>query len=357
MCETPISGGGERYLLGLAEEMTALGHRVTLVGSVPGWEDLALERIPVPLGPKWAGRHTFKVLHRLPRERRATERATRSLGATVFHAQYKREQIGLTPILARLAPVVWTEHGRWVSGIEGALLAKAYRRASRHVTTLIAVSPAVADDLRQVVGVTCPIAVIPNAVDTSRYRPSTAAEQHAAREALGLMPDKPVVAWVGRMDPGKLPELAIAAGAAFDGQLVMAGSGPLSDQVGAAAAQAGVIYLGRVPESLLLFRASDALLLTSRGRGEGLPYTLLEAAASGLPIVANSGCGLDSGEPDYPVQFATPTGSALSAALTQVISDSSFSERSRSWALRHDVVAWRREHEEVLRAAERRAAR
>ncbi len=137
----------------------------------------------------------------------------------LFHAQYKREQILLTPSLARMAPVVWTEHGRFVRGAVGRALAAAYRRSARHVHTIICVSHGVRDDLAEICGSREPrLVVIPNPVDVHRFRPPDEEERRAARRELGIAQGaRPVVAVVSRVHPAKRIDLAVEAIKRLDG--------------------------------------------------------------------------------------------------------------------------------------------
>lgn len=130
------------------------------------------------------------------------------------------------------------------------------------------------------------ISVIRTGVDIDRFRP---AEDRAARiRALGLDPDRPVVGWIGRIEPQKAPldyvdTLRRVAGRHPEAQFVLAGDGRLRGEVEAALAAAGlsdrVAMLGwqSAPEQVL--QALDVYVLTSHW--EGLPLTLLEAMACG----------------------------------------------------------------------------
>jgi glycosyltransferase involved in cell wall biosynthesis len=103
------------------------------------------------------------------------------------------------------------------------------------------------------------------------------------------------ICWVGRMDAQKDPALAIDVVAEMLDQglkphLRMVGDGVLADSMRSRIRDQG---LGNVVELLgacsrqqvaSIMSASDALLMTSRY--EGSPIVLLEAGASGLPVIA-----------------------------------------------------------------------
>lgn len=132
VCKSTVAGGGERYLRELYGGLAERGHDPYLIGDIPDWQGPSTDA----LGPKWSKRTVARGFTQLPGERRAAGRVLDSVGGDFAHAQYKREQIGLTDTLARNGPVLWTEHGRWLSGPTGKALAVAYRLAARKVSAL-----------------------------------------------------------------------------------------------------------------------------------------------------------------------------------------------------------------------------
>jgi glycosyltransferase involved in cell wall biosynthesis len=75
---------------------------------------------------------------------------------------------------------------------------------------------------------------------------------------------------------------------------VIAGTGPLESQLREEAATLGIAghirFLGHVTDRVGLYDALDTLMMTSDF--EGTPMTLLEAMASGLPVVASAVDGI-----------------------------------------------------------------
>jgi glycosyltransferase involved in cell wall biosynthesis len=139
-------------------------------------------------------------------------------------------------------------------------------------------------------GVTAPIAVVPNGIDTTRFSPD-------GLDSDRLTTGDPTVLFVGRLVEGKRPADAVRALAALrerrpDAQLYVCGDGQLRSQLTQQVTDAGlseaVTFLGHVPydEMPALYRSADALVLTSES--EGLPRTVLEAMASETPVVTSS---------------------------------------------------------------------
>lgn len=156
---------------------------------------------------------------------------------------------------------------------------------------VVALWEGAAEALSQVLGVARPqITVIPNAVPAARCPRVDRHRRPAAREALGLAPDRPTVAYVGALTPEKNVGLAISAvGAVEDCQLVVAGDGPLRQRLEALAAEEArerVAFLGATCSSRPALAAADILILPSRS--EGMPAVVIEAGLSGLGTVATA---------------------------------------------------------------------
>ena len=123
------------------------------------------------------------------------------------------------------------------------------------------------------------------------------AARHSVRQRLGLPPDAQVVLFVGRLEAQKDPELVVeafarAAERAAGLRLVAVGAGGMDGAVRRTAERLGVggrvHLLGALPRPQVAEQmwAADALLLASRF--EGMPITVIEALATGLPVVATA---------------------------------------------------------------------
>jgi len=144
--------------------------------------------------------------------------------------------------------------------------------------------------------------VVPLGVDTDRFRPGVAGG--VARRRYGL-DDRPWLLTVARLVPHKGVDLGLEVlRALHDGGHVVgyaiAGDGPDRDRLARRAAELGVAdavrWLGPVPEADLpaVYASATVYLGLSREAGnqvEGFGLALLEAQASGLPVVAGRGGG------------------------------------------------------------------
>ncbi|MCU1344864.1 MAG: mshA [Acidimicrobiia bacterium] len=147
-------------------------------------------------------------------------------------------------------------------------------------------------------------------------------DRAGARHALGLS-DHPMVLFVGRIQPLKGADVAVRALAALDRQdarLVIVGGASgrdggrevakLTDLVASLGLTDRVSFVPPQPHHLLStwYRAADVVLVPSRSESFGL--VALEAAASGIPVVASAVGGLitlvDHGRTGFLVEGRDP---------------------------------------------------
>ncbi len=147
------------------------------------------------------------------------------------------------------------------------------------------------------------IEIVPPAVEHAFFAPG---DRTGARRAVGLPVDRPVVLFVGRIQPLKAPDVAIRALAALgafpDAVLAIVGgaSGVAGDTEAAAARRLAeelgvserVRFVAPQPHHILSswYRAADLVIVPSRSESFGL--VALEAAACGIPVVASAVGGL-----------------------------------------------------------------
>lgn len=128
--------------------------------------------------------------------------------------------------------------------------------------------------------------LIPNGVDPARFHPGP---EHTAE--LGLPTDKPVVLMVSALETGKRVIEAMRAMADVpDAHLVIAGDGPLRDEVDRLASELlpgrflrGTFRHEQMPD---LYRSADLFLHTKIRESFGNVY--VEALSCGIPIVAHN---------------------------------------------------------------------
>jgi glycosyltransferase involved in cell wall biosynthesis len=300
-------GGTKRHLLELARGLRGAGWEVEVAcprvrdaafGDVSFWEDLTAAGI---------------LAHEVAMERRPfsapNARAVGTLATLIgrggFDVVHAHSSIaGLAARRAgragRRPRTVYTPHGFAFLTPGGAvrrrLFLAAERALGRITDRLIAVSPTEAQEA-VAWGVVPPqkVVTIPNGVDLRCL--SSPQERETIRRREGW-DGAPVVGTVARMTPQKDPEtwLAVAsrlAAARPDVRFVWVWGGEQEQHVRQRARELGLEgrldFAGYREDARQLLGAFDVFLLTSRF--EGLPYTPIEAMASGTPVVATDVVG------------------------------------------------------------------
>jgi sugar transferase (PEP-CTERM/EpsH1 system associated) len=193
--------------------------------------------------------------------------------------------------LAGVRTVVHGEHGRDGGDPDGL---HPRRRWRRRLAPLVTRFVTVSDDLRRwlVEEVKVPAAKvvrIHNGVDTTRFAPVAEGRQP---RAVGMGAEEIIVGTVGRLDPvkdqaGLVRAFARLAGSHPRARLLVVGDGPCRRELEALAEKlvpGRVVFTGERSDIPTLLQSIDVFVLPSLG--EGISNTLLEAMATGLPIVA-----------------------------------------------------------------------
>lgn len=204
--------------------------------------------------------------------------------------------------------------------------------------------------------------IIPCGIDLNRFKPrdkGIEGQRDKVTDTRSLDPSiprstgPPAILFLGRLDARKGIEVLLHAlpevlRSVPDTRLTVAGRGPmertarqLADRLGVAAS---VDFLGAVPQEDMprLYAGCDVYCAPGLG-GETLGIVLLEAMASGAPVVASRIPGYDETIQDGVNGILTPPADpeALSAALVKVLLDKSLRERLSAAGLeRAHEYAW-----------------
>jgi glycosyltransferase involved in cell wall biosynthesis len=300
----PLGGGGGNATANIAAELAAAGVEVRVLTS--GFTGL----------PACERRNGFEI-HRIPVLRRRPDRCS-----VLEMLTFLLSSLVCAPLLARrwrpdgtiafftipCGPAAWLIRVLfgipWVASLRGGdvpgFLPRqigAWHRLTRPVilglwadaAAVVANSLGLAELARQA-GPKIPIMVLPNGVDTVRYRP---VPERPRREDGGLR-----LLFVGRLVHQKGLDLLLEALAVAprDVTLDIVGDGPEREALIGQAHRLGVSgrvrFLGWLDRDALPahFQAADAFAFPSRD--EGMPNAVLEAMACGLPVIATDVRGL-----------------------------------------------------------------
>lgn len=284
-----VTGGGAYHVHAMSRDQAARGHNVTVltVGerSREQRDGYTVVRYPATVSPL-GNEISLGVARHLRREAEAFD---------VVHAHsHLYFSTNLAALQRRLGgpPLAITNHGLYSQTASEAVFDAYLRTAGRWTFDQGDMVFCYTEEDRERLcgfGVSAPIEVVPNGIDTSRFTPEGPVSSD--------IPDgEPVVLFVGRLVEGKRPGDAVAAVDRLrethpEAQLVICGDGPLRGALESAVAARGmgdaVSFLGHVAydEIPAVYRGADALVLPSRA--EGLPRTVLEALASGVPVVVS----------------------------------------------------------------------
>lgn len=291
----PHVGGAETNLKALIEPLRTRGFEVAVVTrGLPGLpaRDTVAGAPVIRLSTR-GGRtlasvvYTLQALRWIARRRRAID---------LIHAHHLLSPT-TTGVLAKLLfgiPLVVTvlrggplgDVATLGSGLLGRIRQRWFTRV---VDVFVAVSDEIEQDLRASGVPRDRIVHIPYGVDPLRFRPAGADERAVRRQELGLDGHRVVVS-VGRLVAQKgldwlLDAWSSVRQAVPDALLVLAGDGPERAALEARRA-AGVRFLGTTMDPVPLLQAADCFVQPSSS--EGLSNALLEALASGLPVVATA---------------------------------------------------------------------
>ena len=289
------AGGAERQLAGLLPHLPPGCEVACLTGGGVVGERIRAAGFAV---------HDLRMAsNRDPAAVAALVRLIRHGGFALVHTHLYRAHLygALAARLAGVRAVVATEHSLGSTLIEGRRkdrpgIRALYQAAERLRRVTVAVSPAVADRLRE--WRITRIEVIPNAIDVSEFGYDEAAGSRA-RQALGIGREAFVVGGVGRLTPDKHFEVLIEAASGIAGATVLlVGTGPEQARLRALAAArlpGRAVFAGEVGGGALEIRdlLSAMDVFASPSACEAFGMAALEAVACGLPVVYADAPALD----------------------------------------------------------------
>ena len=300
-------GGDETYVANLLRELAPVADRERLaaVARRPGLVPEGIEEIVLPARSQIA-----RMAYGLPR-------ALRRLRPALAHFNYVVPPAYRGPAVVTVHDLSFERHPGLMRPRDLLFFRTLVPRSARRADRVLAVSERTKQDLVERYGIAEDrIVVTPNGVDPI-FRPDGGATDRS-----------PYALFVGGIQPRKDPLGAIEALGLLNGdlKLVLVGAEKRGgDQVRAAVRRLGlgsrVEFAGHVePEELAaLYRGAACLVFPSRYEGFGLP--VLEAMASGTPVVAAATGALPEIAGDAAVLVEPGDPAALAGGIEQALAD------------------------------------
>lgn len=356
----PIGGGAATASAAIARELTALGHRVTVLTSrfrehkgTSFQDQVRILRCPA-LRRRADRSGLLEMLSFLVSAGLRLNSAIKSgrVEAAIVFFSFPCGPLGLWGRMTMGVPYVISLRGGDVPGNEAALgplhrlLAPLRRLIFRKSIAVVANSEGLKAMSEQ--ADPWPVQVIPNGVDTEFFCPAAIG---------GVSKTGPFAfLFVGRFQTAKnlfylfdhMALLKHSGAAPFVLQLV--GDGPQRDELEAHAKKVGIdkdlIWHGWVDKGRVLEIYRNAGCLINPSLCEGMPNVVLEAMACGLPVIASRVPGNDAvvrhGESGWLFELDKPE--AFLAALRSVMENPDLARRmgrtGRAWVL--EEFSWRR---------------
>jgi len=302
----PYLSGVVRSIDTFAREFEAMGHQVYIfapayphyaqrTGNIFRFRSIRSPTHPgfslaIPISPRLLA--TAKVL---------------ALDVVHVHSPFLLGRLGARLAHRLQVPLVFTYHTRYDQYVHYVpLAAEPSRRAvlawvttfAKQCDTVVVPSQRMRQELRQQ-GIPTRIEVIPTGIDPLRFQHG---DPRYLREHLGLGPDALILLYSGRLGREKNVDFLFYAmqhvvRARSNSYLILAGAGPDRIRLEREAAKLGlarhVRFLGAVTEKVLVdcYAGADVFVFASTSETQGL--VVLEAMASGLPVVAVHGPGVE----------------------------------------------------------------
>jgi UDP-glucose:(heptosyl)LPS alpha-1,3-glucosyltransferase len=295
--EYRVDGGGERFVGNLVSLLRSQGHDVTLItrrwdGQSPGVLRCNPPKLGRVLRDWWFARAVDREIQRHRFD--LVQSHERIPGCQIYragdgvHREWLHQRRRVLSPLAR-AWLDLSPYHAYLRRAERLMFESSRLRLvicnSRMVQEEIAANFAI--DRKK-------LRLVYNSVDTERFHPRLRARREQVRRELGIPPEVPVFLYVGSGFHRKGAWSAVEALAEVPGaHLVIVGKDKAMDAFRRRAAGRGlgvrVHLLGVRPDVAPCYGMADALVLPTLY--DPFPNVVLEAMASGLPVVTSTKCG------------------------------------------------------------------
>ncbi|MGH3981206.1 MAG: glycosyltransferase [Pseudonocardiaceae bacterium] len=346
----PTDAGVAGYVAAVAADQLARGWRVVVACPSGGRlaAELAARGVPRLHWPATRSPGSDTV----PETRRLRQ-VILQVRADVVHLHSAKAGLAGRLALQGRRPTLFQPHGWSWLAVRGAAARAALaweRFASRWTDVVVCVGDGEAAHARhrQVQG---RHVVVRNGVDLARFTPADERARAAARDQLGVSRETPLAVCLGRVTRQKGQDMLLRAWPQVlrlrpAAQLCIVGDGNLLPTL-RDRAPSGVRFIAPVADPRPWYAAADVVVLPSRW--EGLSLTLLEALASGCPVVVSDIPGLsDAITADVGARVPVGDAQALAGAIAQRLAEADLrAAEGRAAALAARAFDVQRTHEQL----------
>lgn len=353
-------GGVVRAVEGMSAALLQRGHTVTVLTTDAVSRT---ERYSGALEETLDGVRVIRVRNVIPALRRSNlstplemrriaPELIRSADVIHLHEFRTAEALIVTPAAARMnTPVVLSPHGTLTLDAGETTLKRIWDRlfsrpTARRISAVIGLTDKETDEARHIwaqFGADSRFMTIPNGVNAAEFESSSAG--HDFRQQYGIG-DAPLILYMGRLHPRKGASRLVKAfiqAAIPRAKLMIAG--PDEGELAAITPllTPDIIIPGFLDASArrAALAAADVFVLPALG-GEGLPITVLEALAAGVPVLISPACGLPIIEHANAGVIAPAEPDAIAAALRAMLANAELQQERRVNArqLARDHFSW-----------------
>ncbi len=348
--------GAGRYVIEIARGLDSRGVLSRLVSrrdDVDRWHETAPSAVLDAQVPNSrASRLTYETL-RLGRGS--------SLGACdLWHApHYTMPHRAKVPVAVTVHDMTFFTNPSWHERSKALFFRRAIRYAAEHASVLIAVSDFTAREIRELVPGEVPVVVAPHGVDLEKFSPVIKAWPSG-------LPDQSrrYIFFVGTLEPRKGLDVLLEAFshlAEHDSDIELWIAGQIgwgdNDVTGSQSKRVGserVRSLGYVSDEQLSALLTNARAVAYPSRGEGFGLPVLEALASGAPVVTSAETVMAEVAGGAARLCGVGDAVALAKQLGELIELSKLAraEVSRVARLRAEQFTWQHSVEQHVRAYE-----
>lgn len=315
-----IPGGVQQQVLGLARALREKGHEVRVLGPCDGPPP---DPFVTPLGNSLPTAVNGSVAPLAP-DASAALRTIRALNDEAFDVIHVHEPLvpgpTLTSLLVKMAPVVATFHSAGESA-PYRVFARQLKWIASRIDIRVGVSHDAVELAQRYIG--GEYEILFNGIDLKEF------------DSTSTKPRENVIFFLGRHEPRKGLSVLIDAMALLpkDVMLWVASDGPETESLRAQTKHdERICWLGRISDEEKVDRFARASVFCAPSlRGESFGIVLVEAMASGTPVVSTDIDGYRGVATDSVNALLVEPGNAqaLAEALAKVLTDSALAEKFR----------------------------